>query len=74
MEADWDELSRIPMPPPSPHGMPTNATAVAFDDVMELLWAGNEYVSWNYSAATSIMKDKKGSTNAPIFFSCARVE
>ena len=44
MEADWDELSRIPVPPPSPHGMPTIATAIAFDDVMELLWAGNEYV------------------------------
>ncbi|KAE8137625.1 PAB-dependent poly(A)-specific ribonuclease subunit pan2 [Aspergillus pseudotamarii] len=43
MEADWDELSRIPVPPPSPHGMPTIATAIAFDDVMELLWAGNEY-------------------------------
>ena len=44
MEADWDELSRIQVPPPSPHGMPTIATAIAFDDVMELLWAGNEYV------------------------------
>ena len=45
MEADWDELSRIPMPPPSPHAMPTVATATAFDDMMELLWTGNEYVS-----------------------------
>ncbi|KAG0161119.1 hypothetical protein PDIDSM_8652 [Penicillium digitatum] len=43
MEADWDELSRIPMPPPSPHAMPTVATATAFDDMMELLWTGNEY-------------------------------
>lgn len=45
MEADWDELARMPIPPPSPHAMPTVATAVAFDDVMELLWTGNEYVS-----------------------------
>lgn len=44
MEADWDELSRIPMPPPSAHGLPTIATTIAFDDVMELLWTGNEYV------------------------------
>ncbi|KAB8235200.1 poly(A)-specific ribonuclease [Aspergillus alliaceus] len=43
MEADWDELSRIPVPPPTPHGLPTNATTIAFDDVMELLWVGNEY-------------------------------
>lgn len=48
MEADWDELSRIPMPPPSVHGLPTIATTVAFDDVMELLWTGNEYVSVDY--------------------------
>lgn len=44
MEADWDELSRIPVPPPSPHALPSVATTVAFDDVMELLWAGNEFV------------------------------
>ncbi|KAF7719834.1 PAN2-PAN3 deadenylation complex catalytic subunit PAN2 [Penicillium ucsense] len=43
MEADWDELSRIPVPPPSAHGLPTIATTVAFDDMMELLWTGNEY-------------------------------
>ena len=45
MEADWDELTRIPMPPPSTHAMPTVATTIAFDDMMELLWTGNEYVS-----------------------------
>jgi hypothetical protein len=45
MEADWDEVSRIAVPPPSPHVLPTIATATAFDDLQELLWAGNEYVS-----------------------------
>lgn len=44
MEADWDELVRIPVPPPSAHALPTIATTVAFDDVTELLWTGNEYV------------------------------
>lgn len=45
MEADWDELSRIPVPAPSSHALPTIATTIAFDDVSELLWVGNEYVS-----------------------------
>ncbi|KAL4817259.1 PAB-dependent poly(A)-specific ribonuclease subunit pan2 [Aspergillus spinulosporus] len=43
MEADWNELLRIPLPPPNPHGLPTVATTIAFDDVSELLWAGNEF-------------------------------
>ncbi|OJJ64487.1 hypothetical protein ASPSYDRAFT_84494 [Aspergillus sydowii CBS 593.65] len=43
MEADWNELLRIPVPPPNPHALPTIATTIAFDDVSELLWAGNEY-------------------------------
>ncbi|PKY03306.1 putative PAB-dependent poly(A)-specific ribonuclease subunit [Aspergillus campestris IBT 28561] len=43
MEADWDELSRIPVPAPSSHALPTIATTIAFDDVSELLWVGNEY-------------------------------
>lgn len=45
MEADWDEVSRIPVPPPNPHVLPTIATTIAFDDLQELLWAGNEFVS-----------------------------
>jgi PAB-dependent poly(A)-specific ribonuclease subunit 2 len=44
MEADWDEVSRVAVPPPSPHSMPTIATTIAFDDLQELLWVGNEYV------------------------------
>ncbi|KAI9926776.1 hypothetical protein ASPWEDRAFT_164839 [Aspergillus wentii DTO 134E9] len=43
MEADWDELLRIPVPAPNSHSLPTIGTTVAFDDVMELLWVGNEF-------------------------------
>ncbi|KAK8177570.1 PAB-dependent poly(A)-specific ribonuclease subunit PAN2 [Phyllosticta citrichinensis] len=43
MEADWDELSQIALPPPGPHALPTSATTVAFDTHQDLLWAGNDF-------------------------------
>ncbi|KAI1827344.1 PAB-dependent poly(A)-specific ribonuclease subunit PAN2 [Xylaria intraflava] len=40
MDGEWDEVARIPIPPP---GMSMPVTCLAFDISQELLWAGNEY-------------------------------
>lgn len=52
MEADWSEISRIAFPGSSPSASPGQATALAFDSVQELLWAGNEYVRQTKSYLT----------------------
>ncbi|KAF2110710.1 ubiquitin carboxyl-terminal hydrolase-domain-containing protein [Lophiotrema nucula] len=43
MEADWDELAAVQLPPPGPHHPATQVTTFAFDTTQELLWTGNEY-------------------------------
>ncbi|KAI1397515.1 PAB-dependent poly(A)-specific ribonuclease subunit PAN2 [Hypoxylon fuscum] len=43
MDGDWDEVARIPFPPPGLRAMPTPVTILAFDTSQELLWTGNEY-------------------------------
>ncbi|UKZ87036.1 poly(A)-specific ribonuclease [Trichoderma asperellum] len=43
MDGDWDEVARIPFPPPGVHALPTQVTTMTFDTSQELLWAGNEY-------------------------------
>ncbi|KAF2092507.1 hypothetical protein NA57DRAFT_82223 [Rhizodiscina lignyota] len=43
MEADWDEVTLIPHPPPGVLAAPTPVTTLAFDTQQELLWAGNDY-------------------------------
>ncbi|XTI82352.1 PAB-dependent poly(A)-specific ribonuclease subunit PAN2 [Cenococcum geophilum] len=43
MEADWDEVAIIQLPPPGPHNAPTPVTTFAFDTSQELLWIGNDF-------------------------------
>ncbi|GAP92580.2 putative PAB-dependent poly -specific ribonuclease subunit PAN2 [Rosellinia necatrix] len=43
MDGDWDEVARIPFPPPGIRAIPTPVTCLAFDISQELLWTGNEY-------------------------------
>ncbi|KJK89822.1 hypothetical protein H633G_06322 [Metarhizium anisopliae BRIP 53284] len=43
MDGDWDEVARIPFPPPGVHAMPTPVTTMTFDTFQELLWTGNDY-------------------------------
>ncbi|KAI1347977.1 PAB-dependent poly(A)-specific ribonuclease subunit PAN2 [Xylaria sp. FL0043] len=43
MDGDWDEVARIPFPPPGIRALPTPVTCLAFDITQELLWTGNEY-------------------------------
>ncbi|KAF2706246.1 PAB-dependent poly(A)-specific ribonuclease-like protein subunit pan2 [Pleomassaria siparia CBS 279.74] len=43
MEADWDEITIVQLPPPGPRHPATQVTTFAFDTTQELLWTGNEY-------------------------------
>ncbi|KAM0265662.1 hypothetical protein ACHAQJ_000096 [Trichoderma viride] len=43
MDGDWDEVARIPFPPPGVHALPTQVTTMTFDTSQELLWTGNDY-------------------------------
>ena len=44
MEADWDELALVQLPPPGPHHAATPIATLAFDTSQELLWTGNNHV------------------------------
>ncbi|KAG6034725.1 poly(A)-specific ribonuclease [Claviceps citrina] len=43
MDGDWDEVSRIPFPPPGVHALATPVTTMTFDNSQELIWTGNDY-------------------------------
>jgi PAB-dependent poly(A)-specific ribonuclease subunit 2 len=48
MDAAWDEITRMVVPPSGPHLLPTPASTIAFDDTQELLWIGNDHVSFSF--------------------------
>ena len=41
------QVARIGLPPPGPLAVPTPVAALAFDITQELLWTGNDYVSFS---------------------------
>ncbi|KAM0499583.1 hypothetical protein ACHAPB_005909 [Verticillium nonalfalfae] len=43
MDGDWDQVARIPFPPPGVRAMATPVTTMTFDPQQELLWTGNDY-------------------------------
>ncbi|KAF7545439.1 hypothetical protein G7046_g9566 [Stylonectria norvegica] len=43
MDADWDEVVRIPFPPPGVHALSTPVSTMTFDTTQELLWTGNDF-------------------------------
>lgn len=43
MDADWDEVAQITLPPPGLRAHHTPVTTLAFDTSQELLWTGNDY-------------------------------
>ncbi|KAL7770324.1 hypothetical protein CFE70_000257 [Pyrenophora teres f. teres 0-1] len=44
MEADWDELAIVQLPPPGPHLPAVPISTFAFDTTQELLWTGNNHL------------------------------
>ena len=53
MDAAWDEITRMVVPPAGPHLLPTPASTIAFDDTQELLWIGNDHVSSSFKIQSS---------------------
>ncbi|RDW85660.1 PAB-dependent poly(A)-specific ribonuclease subunit PAN2 [Coleophoma crateriformis] len=43
MDADWEEVARLALPPPGLNALQTPVKTTAFDTHQELLWTGNEY-------------------------------
>ena len=53
------QVHRITVPPPGLHELPTPASAIAFDTQQELLWIGNEYVSYSMQEMYETVAEKR---------------